>query len=178
MLTAAHCEGGKVIRIGSKNTTSGGTLANVSKWVRHPKYSTGYDFSLYKLSAPVSNAPATLASSSPASGASVTLYGNGQTCATRGCGDMSSVLKSVGTKVVADSQCGGIQGSVELCFDTSTRATDCYGDSGGPAVVDGKVVGVDSRGADGPGADTCGKTNSIYGDVSTVLDWIRTTTAG
>jgi len=178
VITAAHCDGAKIIRIGSANLASGGTLATVAKWVRHPQYNgNGHDFSLYKLSQPVANAPITIAAGSPATGAKPTLYGFGQTCTTEGCGPMSSVLRSVGTTVAADATCGGIEGNVELCFDTSTTATDCYGDSGGPAVVDGMLVGVDSRGADGPGSDTCGRTHSIYGDATTVTTWIKQTIA-
>ncbi|MGY0236462.1 S1 family peptidase [Longispora urticae] len=176
VLSAGHCSGATRIRVGSKNLNSGGTLATVSKSVKHPSYNGGaYDFRLYKLSAPVSQAPITLGTASPAVGAAITLYGFGQTCAPDGCGGMSSVLKTVGTKVTSDANCGGISGSVELCFDTSTTATDCYGDSGGPALAGGQLVGVTSRGADGPGADTCGRTNSIYGDTTTVLSWIRST---
>ncbi|GIG59354.1 serine protease [Longispora fulva] len=177
VLTAGHCSGATRIRIGSKNLNSGGTLATVSRSVKHPNYNGGaYDFRLYKLSSPVSQAPVSLGTVSPAVGSAITLYGFGQTCAPYGCGDMSSVLKSVGTTVTSDANCGGISGPVELCFDTSTSATDCYGDSGGPAIAAGKLVGVTSRGADGPGADTCGKTNSIYGDATAVNSWIRSTT--
>jgi secreted trypsin-like serine protease len=178
VLTAAHCEGATQIRIGSKNLNSGGTLAKVSKWVRNPKYNGGgYDFSLYKLTSAVSQTPIQIASTSPAVGSAVTLYGFGQTCGTRGCGPMSSTLRQLSTKVATDSSCGGITGSVELCFATTVSGSDCYGDSGGPAVVNGMLVGSDSRGADGPGADTCGRTKSIYGDAtaSVIASWVRST---
>ena len=179
VLTAGHCDGATQIRIGSKNLNSGGTLAKVSKWVKNPKYNgSGYDFSLYKLTAPVSQAPIQIATTSPASGTKVTLYGFGQTCSTQGCGDMSSTLRQLSTTATSDSGCGGIVGSVELCFSTTVSGSDCYGDSGGPAVVNGQLVGTDSRGADGPGADTCGKTKSIYGDAtsSAIVTWIKSTT--
>jgi snapalysin len=92
---------------------------------------------------------------------------------------MSSTLRQLSTKVASDSSCGGITGSVELCFATTVSGSDCYGDSGGPAVANGLLVGSDSRGADGPGADTCGRTKSIYGDasVSTISSWVRSTIA-
>ncbi|QUQ66464.1 S1 family peptidase [Kutzneria sp. CA-103260] len=180
VLTAGHCEGATQIRVGSKSLNSGGTLAKVSKWVKNPKYNGGgYDFSLYKLTAPVSQTPIQIATTSPATGTKVTLYGFGQTCGTRGCGDMSSTLRQLSTTVSADSNCGGIVGSVELCFNTTVSGSDCYGDSGGPAVVNGMLVGTDSRGADGPGADTCGKTKSIYGDASSssISSWVKSTVA-
>ncbi|WP_018353229.1 S1 family peptidase [Longispora albida] len=178
VLSAGHCSGATRIRIGSKNLNSGGTLATVSRSVKHPNYSNGaYDFRLYKLSAPVSQAPATVATTSPSTGTAATLYGFGQTCAPYGCGGMSSVLKYVGTTVTSDGNCGGISGSVEICFDTSTTATDCYGDSGGGAFVAGKLVGVTSRGATGSGSSTCGRTNSIYGDATAVRTWIMSTIA-
>ena len=178
VLTAGHCDGATQIRIGSKNLNSGGTLAKVSQWVKNPNYNGGgYDFSLYKLTAPVSQTPIRIAGSSPAVGTQVTLYGFGQTCSTQGCGDMSSTLRQMTTTVSSDGNCGGIEGSVELCFATTVAHSDCYGDSGGPAVVNGMLVGTDSRGADGPGADTCGKTKSIYGDAtsSSIVSWIRST---
>jgi snapalysin len=181
VLTAGHCDGATQIRIGSKNLNSGGTLAKVSKWVKNPNYNgDGYDFSLYKLTAPVSQTPIQIASSSPAVGSKVTLYGFGQTCGTQGCGPMSSTLRSLTTTTASDSSCGGIVGSVELCFSTTVSASDCYGDSGGPAVVNGLLVGSDSRGADGPGADTCGKTKSIYGDATApaISSWIKSTISG
>jgi len=180
VLTAGHCEGATQIRVGSKNLNSGGTLAKVSKWVKNPQYNgSGYDFSLYKLTAAVSQTPIQIATTSPATGAKVTLYGFGQTCPTRGCGDMSSTLRQLSTTVAGDSSCGGIVGSVELCFSTTVSGSDCYGDSGGPAVVNGQLVGTDSRGADGPGADTCGKTKSIYGDASSssISSWVKSTVA-
>ncbi|MEU6735082.1 S1 family peptidase [Streptomyces physcomitrii] len=177
VITAGHCSGATQVRVGSAKTNSGGTLVSTSKWVRHPSYNSGYDFGLYKLSTSVSGAPLAMATSSPAVGSSVTEYGYGQTCAPYGCGGMSPSLKSLGTKLVADSQCGGINGSWELCFDTSVTATDCYGDSGGPALVGGKLVGVTSRGASGPGESTCGNTNSIYSDTTAVQSWINSTIA-
>lgn len=178
VLTAGHCSGATRVRIGSKDLNSGGQVRTVSRSVKHPNYNnSAYDFRLYKLSSTVTLAPATLGTTSPAVGSSAGLYGFGQTCAPYGCGDMSPVLKTVGTTLTTDSACGGITGSVELCFDTSTTATDCYGDSGGPAFVAGRLVGVVSRGATGSGSSTCGRTNSIFGDVTAVRSWITTTIA-
>ncbi|WP_436500435.1 S1 family peptidase [Actinokineospora sp. HUAS TT18] len=178
VLSAGHCSGATRIRVGSKDLNTGGQVRTVSRSVKHPSYNGGaYDFRLYKLSSAVTLTPAPMATTSPSVGSSASLYGFGQTCAPRGCGGMSPVLKTVGTTLTSDSGCGGISGAVELCFDTSTTGTDCYGDSGGPAFSAGRLVGVVSRGASGPGASTCGQTNSIFGDVAAVKSWINTTIA-
>ncbi|MBW1599489.1 trypsin-like serine protease [Streptomyces sp. JJ38] len=173
VITARHCKGAKTVRIGSANLNSGGTLAKVTRTVAH----WDMDIRLLKLSEPVAQQPVQLGQASPTPGSDVRLYGFGQTCGPYGCGDMSPRLKQLDTKVTHDAECAGINSSRELCFDTSVGSTDCYGDSGGPAIQGGRLVGVTSRGAQGPGNSTCGKTNSIYGDVTTATTWINRITS-
>lgn len=172
VLSAGHCAGATRIRVGSTNLDSGGTLVGVAASVKHPRYNgRAYDFRLYKLSTAVTHTPASINTVSPAIGATGTLYGFGQTCAPKGCGDMSPIFKSVTSRLASDSACPGIGGRVELCFDTSLTATDCYGDSGGAAMVSGRLAGVVSRGAGNE--PTCGESNSIFGDVAKVSGWIN-----
>ncbi|TXS41481.1 hypothetical protein EAO75_42855, partial [Streptomyces sp. uw30] len=44
-------------------------------------------------------------------------------------------LKQLDTRVLPAQDCPGIKGGGELCFAGTPTDTACYGDSGGPAVV-------------------------------------------
>jgi secreted trypsin-like serine protease len=170
VVTAKHCIPSRVsakIRVGSKDYTTGGTLLNITQRVGSP---TG-DVGLLKLSAPVSYAPVAIASSSPATGTAIKLMGWGVVSEN---GNSPKLLKELTTQVIADSGCRAddILGSKEICVKVTTRSTACYGDSGGPALVDGRLVGADSR-----GGDACGDTGGeIYGDLISQRSWIRDVT--
>jgi hypothetical protein len=176
-VTAKHCtEGGDLVqvRFGSLEYGSGGELVDVSDTVSEPN---GADVSLVQLSTAVSGAPVTIGSSSPAPGTAITLLGWGQTAPEPGGSGASPVLKELDTQVADDSSCsgGGIDGGTELCIEGSTDQTACYGDSGGPAVVGGMLVGATSRSG---GGSTCGESDTVYEDLTTMRDWITQTTGG
>jgi len=195
MVTAAHCvtdQQGRQLpasqfraRVGSTSTSSGGTLAAVSQVVRHPSY-TGQvgpgDIAMLRLSSAVPGAPVTINDSSPAAQTATRLIGFGQTCPQQGCGGASPTLKQLDTRINPDSLCAqGFNASSELCVYSTTSQTACYGDSGGPAVVqvDGawRLVGATSRA--GQNSGTCGTGNAtIYTDVTAYRQWVESTIGG
>ncbi|MFC9255846.1 S1 family peptidase [Amycolatopsis thailandensis] len=183
VVTAAHCipqQQGMQLRIGSKTWQYGGTLASASRMIKHPRYSGQAgpnDIALIRLSQPVQNTPIQIASTSPASGTGVTLYGWGQTCPQRGCEQQPPAnLKQLNTRIDPDSRCQTIQGSTELCVYSTTNQTACYGDSGGPLVVQGTLAGATSRA--GHQSSTCGTGDTIYTDVTAHRQWIASVTGG
>ena len=58
----------------------------------------------------------------------------------------------------------------ELCMNSTTKSTACYGDSGGPALnmANGRLVGVTSR-----GSLTCGDQDTLYTRVQPYRAWIK-----
>ncbi|MFH8370992.1 S1 family peptidase [Streptomyces sp. NPDC018031] len=190
VVTAAHCvtgQGGGTkppseyqLRIGSVDRTQGGTTASVSQIIRHPSYHGlpgNHDIALMRLSRPVSNQPVAIAGSSPAPQAGTRLLGWGQTCPERGCEqNPPRILKQLDTRINPDRMCSqGFNPSGELCVYGTTRATACYGDSGGPALIRGgsgwELVGATSRA--GGGGSVCGTGDStIYTDVTAYQQWI------
>lgn len=185
LVTAAHCVQGQSrlnVRIGSPNRSSGGTLATSARLIPHPSYRGlpgSYDVALVQLSQPVAGTPVAIADASPAQGSDVRLLGWGQTCPQRGCDQGSEQLKELDTRINPDSMCsGGFDPSNELCVYSTSQATACYGDSGGPLLVraggEWRLAGATSRaGANSP---TCGGGNStIYTDVTAHREWIEST---
>lgn len=165
--TAGHCvdslKPGYKIRVGSKDYQTGGTLVSIVDTARGVA-----DIGLMKLSQPVPYTPVKIATSSPAPGAAVKLMGWGVTSET---GDSPRLLKELNTTVLADSNCKSeyIKGAREICVKVNTTGTACYGDSGGPALVDGMLVGADSR-----GGQKCGDSGrEVYGDLVSVRGWIN-----
>jgi secreted trypsin-like serine protease len=83
-------------------------------------------------------------------------------------------------KVLPEAGCRGVaitkyDEATELCVSSTSTATACFGDSGGPAVymANGRLVGVTSRGS-GP----CGQdADTIYTRVLPYLGWITKATA-
>uniref|UniRef100_A0A182PNU0 Peptidase S1 domain-containing protein n=1 Tax=Anopheles epiroticus TaxID=199890 RepID=A0A182PNU0_9DIPT len=70
--------------------------------------------------------------------------------------------------VVEDENCNGISEGL-MCIDKEGSFGACNGDSGGPAVYDGKLVGVANF-----IIDFCGGNHADgYAKVSYYLDWIR-----
>jgi secreted trypsin-like serine protease len=180
VVTAAHCVTGGAnptqVRVGSLYRSSGGQVISISQKIVHPSYSTsningGNDIALLKLASPVSGiTPIGIAASAPAANTAVRLYGWGQTTPQQGGDRGSEQLKQLDTQIIALSNCvNGRTG--DLCVRGSSSATACYGDSGGPAIVGGALVGATSR--SGGNNTTCGPTHAIYTSVVHFKSWIN-----
>ncbi len=169
VLTARHCVrngAGFSVRVGSNDQASGGTLVRAVRVVRH--YSS--DIALVQLSSAVPNQPVQIASSAQ-TGSPTTILGWGQTCPTRGCGGIPRYLQALDTQLVPDDRCSGISGSAEICVDGGNGRGACYGDSGGPAITNGMLVGATSR--SGYNSPTCALGPTIYTDVPAHAGWIQ-----
>lgn len=149
VVTAAHCGIPYRVRIGTTDRTSGGEVRRVVE-----RRQVAADMALLRLGSPSTKTPVPVAAAAPP-GSAARLIGWGQTCPTRGCGAPPVRLRQLDTAILGDHSCAGGRGA-------------CYGDSGGPAVLDGpgdwRLVGATSRGT----AGTCGVSPAIYGDVTSV----------
>ncbi len=184
VVTAAHCVSGgpspSHVRLGSLNRSSGGQLIAIAQTYVHPGYNGnvngGNDIALLRLQTAVSGiSPIAIAGSSPAAGTAVRLYGWGQTTPPRGGDGGSEQLKELDTQVIAPGNCANYT-TGDLCIRGTTSATACYGDSGGPALVNGALVGATSRA--GGNDSTCGRTNALYTDIVYFRNWINQTMGG
>lgn len=167
ILTAAHCHGGdnfKVARIGSDKTNSGGTLVDIVDHIRYP----GNDAALYKIETEVSNTPIELASTRPEVGSTITAFGYGQTCPVWGNCGVSNRLKTADLPVI---ECASGTPKVQICTEQSAEAAVCYGDSGSPALVDGRQVGVLNT-----VTSNCSKGYARYLDIDVVKSWVEENT--
>ncbi|MET9053816.1 serine protease [Streptomyces bacillaris] len=186
MVTALHCTYGNGalppsalrVRIGSNDHLSGGTLASVSQIVRpsNSQSMPGQDIALLRLSSQVGNTPVPITATTPPDNTATRLLGWGQTCPQRGCSTGAPrYLKQLDTKVLPDSSCLGMVNSRELCIAGSTSNTACYGDSGGPALVNRngrlELAGATSR--SGSNSTTCGVGGAVYTDVAAWRSWIE-----
>lgn len=171
VITAGHCLGdqGLGVRVGSVNLDQGGQLIEIDRTVE-----VGRDLGLLHLTRKADATPIAIADHSPAEGASATLLGWGQT--RNGDAPMSPRLKALNVPVASAEACAGagFAPDQEICVEVSEKATACYGDSGGPLIVDGYLVGADSRSSE----DTCGSSGGeVYSDVtaarSAINDAIR-----
>ncbi|CRK55009.1 secreted trypsin-like serine protease [Alloactinosynnema sp. L-07] len=179
VVTAAHCVQGKSpssvqARIGTTNRTSGGSVARASRIIIHPSYRGPYDIALVQLSTSVSQAPVRISAASGAVGTRTRIIGWGQTRPTPG-GSAPITLQQLDTSIVADNECGGISGSIEICTDNpNNNSGACYGDSGGPEIksVGGvwELIGATSRSG---GGSVCAQAPSIYTDVVAFRSWIQ-----
>ncbi|MEU9138238.1 trypsin-like serine protease [Streptomyces sp. NPDC048404] len=194
ILTAAHCVKGYdwkangAVVTGTAQLASGSTLpsgATVSapwrQW-NHPSYSSttiDNDIAVITLANPVSAKPIRMTTSgdttSYASGTKATLYGWGRTSSTTQ--DISQTLKTATLPINSDTTCLGtypadfIKGHM-VCAGTKATGTDagtttaCNGDSGGPLIVNGRIVGVVSWGVE----DCVAKgAYSVFSKVSTYV---------
>ncbi|MFC4334935.1 S1 family peptidase [Salininema proteolyticum] len=174
LVTAAHCLGGiTAVRLGSNDRTSGGAVVPVEREVSHPlyhQYTSANDIAMLKLAYPVDFASVAIAANEPAAGTDVRLLGWGQTCPVKKCDRGSDDLKQLDTSIADDAHCGGMNPD-ELCTRSRPDATACYGDSGGPAVIDRGgwwlLVGVTSR-----GSQSCGDSGTVYSSVTGHYDWM------
>ncbi|MFT9669707.1 S1 family peptidase [Streptomyces rhizosphaericola] len=186
MVTALHCTYGNGalppsalrVRIGSNDHLSGGTLASVSQIVRpsNSQSMPGQDIALLRLSSQVANTPVLITATTPPDNTATRLLGWGQTCPQRGCSTGAPrYLKQLDTKVLPDSSCLGMVNSRELCIAGTTSNTACYGDSGGPALVNRngrlELAGATSR--SGSNSTTCGVGGAVYTDVAAWRSWIE-----
>jgi secreted trypsin-like serine protease len=174
VVTARHCLGGDLaqVRLGSLDHSAGGEVVGIADALTDPN---GTDVALLRLSTTATSTPVTIASSSPAPGTGITLLGWGQTAPQPGSSDLSPFLKELQTQVLPDSTCNQqghrLDDGTELCVESAPDQTACYGDSGGPAVADGALVGITSR-----GSWTCGDSHTVYEDLTALRGWITNIT--
>ncbi|MER5404278.1 trypsin-like serine protease [Streptomyces sp. NPDC002769] len=179
VLTAAHCvaglnwvKNGAVVAgaTGLLDDTTG-TVAGVYRQWNHPHYNSDTvqnDIAVLTLDRPLEQQWQRLVaagdSASYKAGNSATVYGWGLTSGADGA-ELSATLRKVTLPLVADSTCNSamrtvlgeddfVEGSM-FCAGTPATGTDegtkspCNGDSGGPVIVGGKVVGIVSWGVAG-----------------------------
>ncbi len=177
VMTAAHCVDfgteGTQVRVGSLDRTTGGQVIAVNRRIMHPNYTAGggqNDIAMLELATAASVTPAPLGGAAPPVGASVRLLGWGATKAD-GSGGYPTWLRQLDSITLQKSTtvCP-LAGPYDLCIRTTTSATVCTGDSGGPALYNGVVVGVNSRG--GAVSSICGPNNAIYTSVASYRTWI------
>ncbi|MEU4168386.1 trypsin-like serine protease [Streptomyces sp. NPDC026665] len=176
ILTAAHCVKGYdwnangAVVTGTAQLASGSTLpsgATVSAPLRqwnHPSYNSttiDNDIAIITLANAVSAKPIPMTTSgdtaSYASGTKGTLYGWGRTSSTSQ--DISETLKTATLPINSDTTCKNTYGTDfvaghMVCAGTKATGSDtgtttaCNGDSGGPLIVGGRIVGVVSWGVE------------------------------
>ncbi|KAG5873875.1 hypothetical protein JTB14_025065 [Gonioctena quinquepunctata] len=189
VVTAAHCivkgySAGLNIRTGSTYKSSGGQTITVSDYVLHPQYnstSDDFDIALLALDEDVtieSSAPAKLPDDGAAipAGVSVTLTGWGRKGENR---DFSETLQEVQVPSVPQEECRAAYGESKITDNMFCAGylglggkDSCGGDSGGPAILNGLVVGVVSFGKECASSVWPG----VYTKTSNSRDWIRRTT--
>jgi secreted trypsin-like serine protease len=178
VLTAKHClRNGMTVRLGSVNSTGGGSLHQV---VAAEPYTAGptldspdVDVALLRIDPPASSDGIALASSDEvAVGQRLGILGWGVSLPGS---QPSEVLRQVEMTIAPPDDCYGIS-SAELCLidPAEQGASPCFGDSGGPAIVSrgGSLVlaGVTSRtGGTGP---TC-QGSTIYVSAAFVASWVE-----
>jgi Trypsin len=160
VLTAKHCVGETPthVLVGNVNLHQG-TRANVSRVVLNPRG----DMALLRLARSVNRTPATLADANPPVRSTSYIYGWGTTEVGEG-HPVSDVLKraAVRHEGIGEDAYGGpaLQG-------VWVDGTAGYGDSGGPQMYNGTVVGVCSTGD---------YVRVWYASVATNRSWIRSVT--
>ncbi|WP_212909513.1 trypsin-like serine protease [Streptomyces sp. TS71-3] len=163
VVTAGHCVAdvapGDPVRVGSNDRTAGGEVIGVAAAVQAPDG----DLGLVKLARPAAEEPMRIGSMP--TGGPIRLLGWGMDSSTNP--TSPRLLKQLDTEV--QGQCGADD---ELCVAQTATATACNGDSGTPALVDGAVVAVTSRGPIGD----CGAAGfTVYTAIAPHLDWIEQT---
>ncbi|XP_037091811.1 chymotrypsinogen A-like [Pollicipes pollicipes] len=194
VLTAAHCTSGKTasqiqVLLGDHriSVVDGESRHTLSQIIQHPSYVTagkGYDYSLLKLSSPVTFNRRRAAVCLPTAGqtyagATAIATGFGQLGASQA---QATELQEVELPVKSDAQCRtvwNILTSTMICaggLPAGGKAV-CMGDSGGPLVTleNSKyaLIGVVSFGQ--PCA--LAGTPDVFARVTAVLPWIRSNTA-
>ncbi|MFE2300420.1 trypsin-like serine protease [Streptomyces sp. NPDC059445] len=160
----------------------GGTVTAAWRQWNHPSYNSttiDNDIAVITLDSPVKATPIRMTTSgdttSYASGTKATLYGWGRTTSTTQ--DISETLKTATLPINSDTTCKTTYGTDfvaghMVCAGTKATGTDagtttaCNGDSGGPLIVNGRIVGVVSWGVE----DCVAKgAYSVFSKVSTYV---------
>ncbi|MEY2245087.1 trypsin-like serine protease [Streptomyces sp. BF23-18] len=179
VLTAAHCvagldwaDNGAVVAGATGLLDSvNGTVAGVHRQWSHPHFTSSTlqnDVAVLTLDRPLENQWAKLVAAGDSAaykaGNSATVYGWGLTSGAADA-DLSANLRKVTLPLVSDSTCNGAMNSVlgeddfvegsMFCAGTPATGADegtkspCNGDSGGPVMSGGKIVGIVSWGVSG-----------------------------
>ena len=183
VLTAAHCVPDRPprltqARIGTTTSNKGGTLAKITRAIRHPNYPGiprfTNDVGLVELASNVTNQPATLANGAAVGDAVRTLgWGlTGPCLPPNGC-QRPVGLQEVDARVIQPTGCTDMTVR-ELCVGRpGGGGVVCHGDSGGPLLVriggTWRVAGVTSRTSNfctGPG---------VFSNVAAYRSWIDST---
>jgi hypothetical protein len=174
VVTAAHCSASAAsVRVGSIDRTAGGQVIRVIRRINHPSYAgSQHDIALLELETPaVSIAPVEIGAATPAVNSTVRLLGWGQTTSPFGGDPGSQFLKQLDTSVLTLNTCNASPGPGDLCLRGTRTATACKGDSGGPALLNGVLVGATSR-SGRTGVNYCGE-DVIYTNVTYYRSWIN-----
>ncbi|SHG32315.1 S1 family peptidase [Streptoalloteichus hindustanus] len=182
LVTAAHCVVGRTanefkVRVGSNDRNAGGSVANVSRIVVHPRYAVQRpfgDIALLELATPVSQAPVPIPLTPGLAGTPTRIMGWGTTCPAQSCPTVTQ--KELDTSILAVQRCTRIDGVTEICTNNpNNNSGACYGDSGGPQVrrIDNRwyLIGATSR--SGNNDPTCATGPSIYTSVVAYRSWIQ-----
>ncbi|KAM9743293.1 granzyme A-like [Menidia menidia] len=196
VLTAAHCTDIQKVLLGvhsiKENEKASRQVLMVKRHVPHPCYDQNdkvNDLMLLKLSKPAKQTATVKifklnkAAKEPAAGTSCMVAGWGKT--NNNINRMSDVLMSVNVTVIDRAKCNSpdyynlnpVITSRMICAgsDGKSIADTCHGDSGGPLLCNGELVGVTSFGR------RCGekKKPGVYAYVTEKqLKWIKKTMSG
>ncbi|MEV6976557.1 serine protease [Kitasatospora sp. NPDC093806] len=193
VLTAAHCvdpavgvKPDGIVRIGSEQRRSGGTVRAIDRTVTHPGYAQGTpnanDLALVRLDRPVKERPVRIADRPGPPGTPTRLLGFGTVVEAPDLRDavFADRLQELETRRGAVGECApGYAGPTRLCTVSRVPgAMACVGDSGGPQLQRGRggrweLIGTTSGPGDGSGP--CSDGPGLYSSVPAFADWIRAT---
>jgi len=187
VLTAAHCVSDKApgdvpvaslkLRFDDDNVldAAGGKVVSVAEVHAHPGYvaeNWDNDIALLKLAQPITDRePTSIHRTAVAPGSSLTILGWGDADNN---GGGYGILRKLDTPTIDCTKTNDntVSGANVLCFEAKDGTTSCYGDSGGPAMVNvnGKleIVGASSGGT----AETCTGGFDLYTAVAAEIDFV------
>jgi hypothetical protein len=176
VVTAAHCVNNysAFVRVGSVDLTAGGQVIAVVQRIIHPAYNAGTlanDIALLQLATPVVGiAPIPVSNVAPAVGNLVRQMGWGSTVSTGNGG--SQFLLRLDSDVLPLANCTLNTGTGRFCVRGTTTASACWGDSGGPAIFNGALVGAVSGAGNPLGNPPSCSVNVLYTSVAQYRNWI------
>ncbi|KAE9347163.1 hypothetical protein PR003_g7059 [Phytophthora rubi] len=181
VVTAAHCvKTDRATIYASIGTafasgSSDGVRVKVIQGYRHPKYNKSahtYDVGVLKLEKKVLAPTIALGAADGLVGTFATVRGWGLTEN----GSQSRKMKEVNVNIISNAECNKqysnrITGGM-LCAGTGNGRDTCNGDSGGPLIANGVLVGIVSWGG------KCGVKAGVYTRVAYVRDYINSIVSG